>query len=64
MLKVGGIWVSPAEVENTVLAHPAVVECAVVGATDTDGLTKPKAFVVLRSGVAPPTRRRARFRRS
>ena len=52
MLKVGGIWVSPAEVENTVLAHPAVLECAVVGATDTDGLTKPKAFVVLRSGVA------------
>jgi benzoate-CoA ligase len=49
MLKVGGIWVSPAEVENTVLAHPAVLECAVVGATDTDGLTKPKAFVVLRS---------------
>ena len=52
MLKVGGIWVSPAEVENTVLAHPAVLECAVVGATDTDGLTKPKAFVVLRSGLA------------
>jgi benzoate-CoA ligase len=53
MLKVGGIWVSPVEVENTVLAHQAVLECAVVGATDTDGLTKPKAFVVLRSGVAP-----------
>jgi benzoate-CoA ligase len=53
MLKVGGIWVSPAEVENTVLAHPAVLECAVVGATDTDGLTKPKAFVVLRAGLKP-----------
>jgi benzoate-CoA ligase family protein len=53
MLKVGGIWVSPMEVENTVLAHPAVLECAVVGAADTDGLTKPKAFVVLRPGVAP-----------
>jgi benzoate-CoA ligase family protein len=51
MLKVGGIWVSPAEVENTVLAHPAVLECAVVGATDTDGLIKPKAFVVLRAGL-------------
>jgi benzoate-CoA ligase len=49
MLKVGGIWVSPVEVENTLLAHPAVLECAVVGATDTDGLTKPKAFVVLRA---------------
>jgi benzoate-CoA ligase family protein len=53
MLKVGGIWVSPVEVENTVLAHEAVVECAVVGFTDTDGLTKPKAFVVLRQGAAP-----------
>ena len=52
MLKVGGIWVSPMEVENTVLAHPAVIECAVVGAADTDGLTKPKAFIVLRAGTA------------
>jgi benzoate-CoA ligase family protein len=59
MLKVGGIWVSPVEVENTVLAHQAVLECAVVGATDTDGLTKPKAFVVLRADVAP-TREMAR----
>jgi benzoate-CoA ligase family protein len=52
MLKVGGNWVSPMEVENTVLAHDAVLECAVVGAADTDGLTKPKAFVVLRPGTA------------
>ena len=52
MLKVGGIWVSPVEVENTILAHGAVLECAVVGAGDTDGLTKPKAFIVLRPGVA------------
>jgi benzoate-CoA ligase len=52
MLKVGGIWVSPMEVENTVLAHPAVIECAVVGAADTDGLMKPKAFIVLRAGTA------------
>ena len=51
MLKVGGIWVSPVEVENTVLSHEAVLECAVVGVTDTDGLTKPKAFVVARPGV-------------
>ena len=51
MLKVGGIWVSPMEVENTILAHEAVAECAVVGVTDTDGLTKPKAFVVVRSSV-------------
>lgn len=54
MLKVGGIWVSPMEVENTILAHEAVLECAVVGVTDADGLTKPKAFVVVRSTV-PPT---------
>ena len=53
MLKVGGIWVSPVEVENTVLSHEAVLECAVVGVTDTDGLTKPKAFVVVRQGAAP-----------
>ncbi len=55
MLKAGGIWVSPVEVENTLLAHQAVLECAVVGVTDTDGLTKPKAFVVLRPGVEPTT---------
>ena len=59
MLKVGGIWVSPVEVENTVLTHEAVLECAVVGMTDTDGLTKPKAFVVVRPG-APPTEETAR----
>ncbi|HEX7841780.1 MAG TPA: benzoate-CoA ligase family protein, partial [Kofleriaceae bacterium] len=48
MLKVGGIWVSPFEVESALAAHPAVLEAAVVGAEDADGLTKPKAFVVLR----------------
>jgi benzoate-CoA ligase len=56
MLKVGGIWVSPVEVENTVLTHEAVVECAVVGATDTDGLTKPKAFVVVKPTVTADDR--------
>ena len=50
MLKVGGIWVSPVEVEMTLVAHPAVQECAVVGATDQDGLVKPAAYVVLRRG--------------
>jgi benzoate-CoA ligase len=53
MLKVGGIWVSPVEVENTVLMHEAVLECAVVGVIDSDGLTKPKAFVVVRPGLTP-----------
>ena len=51
MLKVGGMWVSPVEVEHIVLTHPRVAECAVVGAADADGLVKPRAFVVLRSGV-------------
>jgi benzoate-CoA ligase family protein len=50
MLKVGGIWVSPVEVENTLIAHPAVLEAAVVGQADTDELIKPKAFVVLKDG--------------
>jgi benzoate-CoA ligase family protein len=48
MLKVGGIWVSPVEVENTLIGHPAVLEAAVVGREDTDKLVKPKAFVVLK----------------
>jgi benzoate-CoA ligase len=48
MLKVGGIWVSPVEVENTLIRHPAVLEAAVVGHEDTDRLVKPKAFVVLK----------------
>jgi benzoate-CoA ligase len=51
MLKVGGIWVSPAEVEGAVIEHPAVLECAVVPAQDADGLIKPKAYVVLKDGT-------------
>jgi acyl-coenzyme A synthetase/AMP-(fatty) acid ligase len=50
MLKVGGIWVSPIEVENTLIQHPAVLEAAVVGHEDDDRLVKPKAFVVLKEG--------------
>ena len=46
MIKVSGQWVSPLEVESVLLAHPGVAECAVVGAPDSDGLIKPKAFVV------------------
>jgi len=48
MLKVGGIWVSPVEVEATLIKHPAVLEAAVVGQEDADRLVKPKAFVVLK----------------
>jgi benzoate-CoA ligase family protein len=48
MLKVSGIWVSPVEVEATLIKHPAVLEAAVVGQEDRDRLIKPKAFVVLK----------------
>jgi benzoate-CoA ligase len=48
MLKVGGIWVSPVEVERAITGHDAVLECAVVGHPDKDDLIKPKAFVVLK----------------
>lgn len=47
MMKVGGIWVSPVEVESTLVSHDAVQECAVVEETDQDDLVKPKAYVVL-----------------
>ena len=53
LLKVGGIWVSPMEVESTLISHPVVVECAVVGWHSGDGLIKPKAFVVLAADQAP-----------
>jgi benzoate-CoA ligase len=48
MLKVSGIFVAPAEIENCLLQHEAVRECAVVGSEAGDGLIKPKAFIVLR----------------
>ena len=50
MLKVSGIYVSPFEVEGTLVQHPAVLEAAVIGKVDADGLTKTKAFVVLKPG--------------
>lgn len=52
MLKVSGIYVSPFEVEATLVRHPAVLEAAVIGITDADGLTKTKAYVVLRPGAS------------
>jgi len=52
MLKVSGMYVSPAEVEAALIAHEHVLEAAVVAAPDEDGLTKPKAFVVVKPGVA------------
>ncbi len=52
MIKVGGIWVSPVEVEGVLIQHPAVLESAVVGQEDAQGLIKTKAFVVLKG--SPP----------
>jgi 4-hydroxybenzoate-CoA ligase len=49
MFKVSGIWVSPFEVESALITHPAVLEAAVVPEADSEGLFKPKAFVVLRA---------------
>jgi 4-hydroxybenzoate-CoA ligase len=51
MLKVSGVWVSPFEVEEALISHPAVLEAAVVGRQDCDGLTKPKAFVILQTAA-------------
>jgi benzoate-CoA ligase family protein len=50
LIKVGGIWVAPAEIEHCLISHPNVVECAVVGAQD-NGLTLTRAFVVVREPV-------------
>jgi len=52
MLKVSGQYVSPFEVEAALTSHPAVLECAVIGVEDETGLTKPKAVVVLKPGIA------------
>ncbi|MDT5122958.1 MAG: hypothetical protein QOC96_2440 [Acidobacteriota bacterium] len=52
MLKVSGVFVAPAEIENCLLQHEAVLECAIIGHDAGDRLIKPKAFVVLR----PPAR--------
>jgi benzoate-CoA ligase len=51
MLKVSGIYVSPFEVEATLVQHPAVLEAAVIGVPDAEGLTKTKAYVVLKAGA-------------
>ena len=52
MFKVSGIWVSPFEVEQSIASHSGVLEAAVVSARDAEDLEKPKAFVVLKEGVA------------
>jgi 4-hydroxybenzoate-CoA ligase len=50
MFKVNGMWVSPFDVEAALVSHEAVIDAAVIGKEDADGLIKPKAFVVLREG--------------
>ncbi len=54
MFKVSGMWVAPFEVEQALISHPSVLECAVIPAQDEDGLEKPKAYVVLKKGDSSP----------
>ena len=54
MFKVSGQWVSPFEVESALITHPRVLECAIVPKEDSDGLLKPKAFIVLKGDGAAP----------
>ncbi|MBO0821606.1 MAG: AMP-binding protein, partial [Nocardiopsaceae bacterium] len=53
MIKASGIWVSPMEVEERLLSHPAVAQAVVVAAPDRDGLEKPVAYVVAAGGASP-----------
>jgi benzoate-CoA ligase len=53
MVEAGGIMLSPAEVEAVLIQHPSVIEAAVVGAPDENGITKPKAFVSVNHGYRP-----------
>ncbi len=64
VMKVSGNWVSPLEVEQAVLEHRAVAECAVIGIEDEMGLLKPKAFVTVRSGFQPSGELAAELQRS
>jgi 4-hydroxybenzoate-CoA ligase len=56
MFKVSGMWVSPFEVEAVLASHEAVLEAAVIGKKDSDGLVKPKAFIVLKNGYTADDR--------
>jgi len=58
VLKVGGRWLVPAEVEACLIRHPAVAECAVVGVANEEGLVKPRAFVILREALREAARER------
>ena len=56
MFKVSGMWVSPFDVETALISHEAVLEAAVIGKRDDDGLIKPKAFLVLKNGYTADER--------
>src|SRR5207344_2806863 len=56
MFKVSGMWVSPFEIEAALASHEAVLEAAVIGKEDSDGLIKPKAFIVLNTGFTADER--------
>ena len=64
MLKAGGIWVAPAEVEQRLMAHPSVSQAIMVAAADSDGLEKPVAFVVLSPGLTATSEELAEFCRA
>jgi len=51
LLKVGGVWVAPSEIEHCLIGHPDVLECAVVG-YEVEGLVLPRAYVVVRDGAS------------
>jgi benzoate-CoA ligase family protein len=53
MIKVGGIWVSPIEIEDVLISHPAVLEAAVAEKKDPHNLNKPKAYIILKKGYSP-----------
>ena len=55
MFKTSGLWVSPFDVESSLIAHPAVLEAAVVAKEDSDGLLRPKAYITLKDGKAGDT---------
>ena len=63
MLKVGGMWVSPVEIEAALMEHPAVLENAVVGVPDHENLIKPKAFIMLKDGHQPSDELRAELQK-
>lgn len=63
VFKVKGLWVSPIEVEAAITEQPEILEAAVISKEDGEGLTKPKAFVVLKKGYVPSEELTARLQK-